>query len=115
MRQLAWYRPQRQSEEIAERLNCLLDVARVVNSSLELDVVIDRILDHATSILRAESGSVMLVEESRRKLQVLAARGPRAEQIVGKTQDLGEGIAGWVALHGEPLLLHGAMSDGRFT
>jgi two-component system, NarL family, sensor kinase len=98
----------------SQRLSCLLEVARVINSSLELNAVLDRILSHATAILEAESGSIMLLDETSRKLRVLAARGPRAREIEGKQQELGQGVAGWVALHGEPVLLHGAVADPRF-
>jgi signal transduction histidine kinase len=101
--------------DLSQRLDCLLDVARVVNSSLDLDVVIDRILDYATRILGAESGSMMLLQEGSTRLRVHAARGPRAGQIVGREQERGQGVAGWVAEHGEPLLLLGANSDSRFN
>lgn len=98
----------------SQRLGCLLEVARVINSSLELNAVLDQILTQAMTILHAESGSIMLLDEATRKLRVLAARGPRAEMVQGKEQELGQGVAGWVALHGEPVLLHGTASDPRF-
>jgi signal transduction histidine kinase len=101
--------------QASQRLTCLLDVAQVMNSSLELNAVLNHILSHAMAILDAEGGSVMLMEESSRRLRVVAARGPRAKEIQGRRQELGEGVAGWVALHGEPLLLHGAATDPRFT
>jgi len=100
--------------QAAERLSCLLEVAGVINSSLELNAVLSRILSEATAILHAESGSIMLMDEATHRLRVVAARGPRARRIQGKQQDLGQGVAGWVALHGEPLLLHGTATDPRF-
>jgi len=103
------------TERASQRLSCLLEVARVVNSSLDLTAVLEHLLTHARYELRAESGSIMLLDEPSRQLRVLAAQGPRAKQIVGRSRDMGEGIAGWVALHGEPLLLSGAASERRFT
>ena len=102
------------SLEASQRLSCLLEVARVINSSLELNEVLNHILSEASSILRAESGSIMLLDETARRLRVLAAQGPRARMIQGKHQNVGDGVAGWVAQHGEPVLLHGTASDPRF-
>jgi two-component system NarL family sensor kinase len=96
------------------RLAVLLEVARAVNSSLELDAVLQHLLERATQLLRAESGSIMLLEEGR-QLRVVAAWGPRAQLVEARVQQLGEGVAGWVAAHAEPVLLHGTLlSDRRF-
>ena len=98
----------------ADHLACLLAVAQVINSSLELDVVLDRLLSQAMSVLHAESGSVMLVDEATNRLTVLAAGGPRADEIFGRSQRVGQGIAGWVALNGTPLLLHGRPQESQY-
>lgn len=98
----------------AQRLHCLVSVAQVINSSLELSQVLERILSQAMDILRAESGSIMLMEEASRQLRVVAAKGPRADVIMDRRQPLGEGVAGWVALHGQPRVLHGTASDAVF-
>jgi two-component system NarL family sensor kinase len=105
---------QRLSPPVVERLNGLLEVAQVINSSLELDEVLEHILTQAEYLLNAESGSIMLLDEAERQLRVVAAHGPRAGAIRGRRLQLGQGIAGWVALHGTPLLLHGPQSDPRF-
>jgi two-component system NarL family sensor kinase len=106
--------PEQAESQASRRLACLVEVARVVNSSLELDVVLDQVITQARAILSAESGSIMLVDDSTCELQVLAAQGPRAATVRGRRQALGDGVAGWVARHGEPLLLHGPARDSRF-
>lgn len=100
--------------QVARRLSCLVDVARVVNSSLELNAVLDHILSQARSILEAASGSIMLLKSGGAELEVVAAFGPRARRIQGRTQKLDQGVAGWVASTGQPLLIHGSTSDPRF-
>jgi signal transduction histidine kinase len=89
----------------------LVEVASIISSSLELDAVLGHILDQATRILNAESGSIMLLNGEGTLLKVVAAHGPRSGTITGLEQSVSEGIAGWVAQHGEPLLLHGTTSD----
>src|SRR5687767_6106704 len=93
--------------QASELLSCLVQTAQTINSSLELNVVLDRILSQAMGVLHAERGSVMLVDEASRQLTVVAAKGPRAEAIKGRSQRSGAGIAGWVVLSGTPVLLHG--------
>lgn len=95
-------------------LRCLLECARVLSGSLELSVVLDRLLAQATGVLQAESGSIMLLDARRRRLHVEAACGPRAEEIRGRSQPVGEGVAGWVAAHGKPLSIQGPVTDARF-
>jgi len=98
----------------SHRFACLLDMAQVINSSLELDVVLHHLLSQAMTAISAEGGSVMLMDEATHQLRVLAAEGPRAGAIRGKEQSVGTGVAGWVAQSGTPVLLHGATFDERF-
>lgn len=67
----------------------------------------------AVDALGAERGSVMLVELSSRSLRVAAAEGLPAE-VMDSATPFGEGIAGWVAEHMEPVVLHGGVVDSRF-
>ncbi|HTE21258.1 MAG TPA: response regulator [Armatimonadota bacterium] len=104
-------RSRRLREWEARRLSVLLDVARLINSSLALDAVLDEIIGQGTALLGAQSGSVMLLDTGTRRLRVSAACGPRAAEIQGREQELGQGVAGWVALHGKPLLVRGAAEE----
>lgn len=103
--------PSHDNAQSNARLSCLVDVASVISSSLELDAVLGHILDQATRILHAESGSIMLLNAEGTHLSVVAAFGPRSATIRGREQPVSDGIAGWVAQHGEPLLLHGTTPD----
>ena len=45
---------------------------------------------------------------------IAAVRGERREILLG-AHPVGEGIAGWVAVHHEPLILKGVITDERFS
>jgi signal transduction histidine kinase len=105
--------PEAPSERSAP-LACLLEVVQAVNSTLQLPSVLNLILDQAIEVMQAEAGSIMILEESSGELQVRAARGARAAEVFGRSVKLGEGIAGWVALYGQPLLLVDGVPDTRF-
>src|SRR5207248_2312870 len=94
-----------------KELAALLTVGRAVNSVLNLTQVLDIILSSALELLGAESGSVMLLEKPD-ELRAVCVRGN--DKAHDARERVGEGIAGFVAEHREPLLISGAASKDRF-
>lgn len=92
----------------------LYEVGRTVDSTRNLEEILHTILDKAISVVNGEAGSIMLLDEGRGELTIKAARGLTREAVRHAGIRLGEGIAGWVAQHGEPLLLLDPTSDPRF-
>lgn len=89
---------------IGESLKYTRDVRKV------FEVIIDTIIDTIIDETNAENCSLMLLNKETNELKVKAARGQMDEEIsyyhtaTGSRQfKLGEGIAGWVAQHGEPI------------
>ncbi|WP_458011468.1 ATP-binding SpoIIE family protein phosphatase [Candidatus Solincola sp.] len=90
----------------------LLRLGRFLASTLSLENRLDRVLDQAMELLEAERGSIMLLEEDTGELVVKAARGLDGERDF--RVPVGQGISGWVARTGEPLILQDAVADRRF-
>jgi sigma-B regulation protein RsbU (phosphoserine phosphatase) len=88
-------------------------MGRVLAASLDLDTRLNRVLEQAMEILQAERGSIMLLDEERNELVVRVSRGLKDSHEF--RVEMGEGIAGWVAEHGEPLVLQDVVSDSRFS
>jgi len=103
---------QRFEEKVRE-----LSVVRRIGESLKytrevrkvFEVIIDTIIDETN----AENCSLMLLNREAGELTVRAARG-QAETVSSyyhtarkdaRTFKIGEGVAGWVALHGEPIYI----------
>ena len=80
------------------------------SSDLELDQVLDSILRNACELLDATGGSVMLVEQT--DLVTVCALGRDA--AVDQRMRLGEGVAGYVALRREPVLIDGQVDPELF-
>lgn len=94
-------------------LRSLYEVGSTLGTSLRLEDVLKKVMDEAISLLGAENGSLMLVDEVRSELKMLVAQG-LDEQIVTTTRiNLGEGITGWVAKEGQPRLLSRGKGDGE--
>ncbi|MFW6113821.1 MAG: ATP-binding SpoIIE family protein phosphatase [Actinomycetota bacterium] len=100
------------SPELAAAGRDFYRMGRFLTSSLDLETRLDRVIEQAMELLQAERGSIMLLDEAGLELVVRASRGLKESREFRRT--LGEGIAGWVAEHGEPLLLQDAVADRRF-
>ena len=103
--------------ELQERVNELRavhEIGRVVTSVLDLDRVLDLSLDLINEKLGVSVGSIMLVDAASGDLVVQASRGRRSHEIVGEHQQIGRGIAGWVAANREPVLVVDIDHDKRF-
>lgn len=97
-----------------EELSILSEVSKATSSTLDLDKVLNLVLEDAIKALHAQAGSIMLLNESKGELRIKVARGLGYETIKKTRVKLGEGISGWVAESGEPLLLIDGVDDPRF-
>lgn len=88
---------------------------RDINSSLDLNDVLKKIIARVTYCLEAEMGSVMLLDDEGRELRVSAAAGLSDEIVESVRVPIGQGISGWVAEQGEPLLVEDIEKDPRFA
>jgi putative nucleotidyltransferase with HDIG domain len=97
-----------------ERLNLLLQLGRILNSTLDHREVRRRAMEAATQLMKAEVGSLLLLDAKREHLYFEVALGEKEETVKTVTLNVGEGIAGWVAKNGEPLLVNAPDKDPRF-
>src|SRR5438552_18509417 len=84
-----------------ERLNLLYQVGNVLHSTLDPQEALQLILEEAVRLMRASSGSTVLVNPTNGVLEIHAAKGlpPNASDFRLR---VGEGITGWVARTGKP-------------
>ena len=71
-------------------------------------------MEAATQLMKADAGSLLLVDEGKRQLYFEVALGDREEDIKMIPLNFGEGIAGWVAQNGKPLIVNSPEKDPRF-
>lgn len=96
-----------------ERLDTLATLGQTITSTLELDVVLERIMEQSVKSLAANLGTLRLLDDTTNVLELQAYRGnigDRAEETI----KLGEGIVGWVAEHGESDLVLDVQEDERY-
>ena len=92
----------------------LADVDALLNSTLDQKVIRKRAMEAITLLMDAEVGSLLLVDDEKRELYFEVALGEKGDKVKEIRLKMGEGIAGWVAECGEPLLIHDVKKDPRF-
>jgi len=102
------------SRDQVERLNLLLQLGRILNSTLDHKEVRRRAIEAASQLMKAEVGSLLLIDEEKDQLHFEVALGEKEETIKTIPLRMGEGIAGWVASHGEPVIANAPEEDPRF-
>ncbi len=96
--------------------NALLnEVLSTVGSTLRLDEVLHHLVDIVVRATQCQMAFIYMYDREKEHL-ILASATQRHQHLVGKIEmGLGEGIAGWVALHRTPVFLKDeAMDDPRF-
>lgn len=109
----------RRSEQAARRrneeLSALIEINRVVTSSLELDEVLEATIQGIRGILQVEAGSLVMVDEETGRLDFRKTFSPEQGWIAGRTAQLGEGIVGFVVESGNPKLVNDVGRDPHFS
>src|SRR6266478_9614714 len=97
-----------------ERLSSLYQVGNVIHSTLEPQEALQLILREALRLMRASSGSAVLINPTTGFLEILASEGlpPDAAQLKLR---IGEGITGWVASAGKPARVGDVVKDPRYV
>src|SRR3569833_2061575 len=98
-----------------QELGIFHDVAKALTSSLTLDSILQTIMEKMAEYFRPDTWSLLMVDEEKSELYFAIAVGDAAEALKSGRRKRGEGIAGWVAQHGESLLGPDGYTDPRFA
>ncbi len=91
------------------------DVAKALTSSLELDAILQTIMQKMAEFFRPDTWSLLMVDEQRNELYFAIAVGEASESVKNLRLKMGEGIAGWVAQHGQTEIVPDVSKDPRFA
>jgi diguanylate cyclase (GGDEF)-like protein len=108
-------------EEVAElkrqveRLSLFHEVGKTLASTLDLQKILQTIMEKISDFLQPDTWSLLMLDENTQELYFEIAIGAGANKLKDVRLKMGEGIAGWVAKNGEPLLVDDVKKDPRFT
>ncbi len=96
-----------------ERLSTLYHIAQELNSALDLDDLLARVMSQLIDVVRAERGYLMLWDDTAARLRFAAARGSDGHSLHEDDFGLSAGVVDRVWHTQEPLLTVDAQEDAR--
>ena len=106
----------KEDQDIYHReLNTILRFSALINSSLNIEEVLDNAMKWSEEFMDAEASSIYELDEDKDELFIRLARGEKKEPIKGIKLKAGEGIAGRVVQTGQPMVIQDVSRDKRFS
>ena len=84
-------------------------------ASATSDVTLDAIVETAASVINVRAASLFLIDEERQDLVFQVSLGEKAVSTKQFRVPLGRGIAGYVAVTGQPIAVADTQQDSRFA
>ncbi|HMO57818.1 MAG TPA: GAF domain-containing protein, partial [Roseiflexaceae bacterium] len=97
----------------AAELGALLDIGHEITATLDLPIVLERIVSRAREVLRGNDSAIWLYEPETASLRATVVIGPFAEQLKGYRIPIGSGIIGSVAQSRRAELSNNPLRDPR--
>ncbi len=97
----------------AQEAHAIAEVGRDVSSTLQLDIVLDRIAQYAKDLLMAETSAVYLSYPEESLLRAIAAAGLDAREIKNDPLLIGSGILGNIVLQKYGEIVNDTQGDPR--
>src|SRR5437773_11748017 len=76
-------------------------VAKALTSSLDLDPILQTIMEKIAEYFRPATWSLLMVDEEKDELYFAIPVGTASERLKNVRLNVGAGIDGWVAKHGD--------------
>jgi diguanylate cyclase (GGDEF)-like protein len=90
-------------------------LTRSLTSSFDLATILRTILEHMERTIEADLWTLLMLDEATQELYYAVAAGGEQETLRGLRVKVGEGVAGWVAQHGETLIVPETADDPRLS
>jgi signal transduction histidine kinase len=104
-----------QLERKVRELDVLVEIANIVATAGKLDDMLEGVLARTLRAVDAEAGAVLISDDHTGELSFRCAVGGAPEAVKPVRIKAGEGICGWVALHGEPQIVNDVHRDPRHS
>lgn len=97
----------------SQETSAIAEVGKNISSTLNLDVVLERIAAYAKSLLSAETSAIYLLEANTNNFVAISSIGRDSEEIKNDPVPLGYGILGNIAKQGFGEIVNNTVNDPR--
>jgi phosphoserine phosphatase RsbU/P len=104
-----------ETEKRALEKEVLLEVSKTLSAPLDLEAVIEAILASLRQVVNYDAAAIYLVNRATLALEMVREIGYPAGSNDAFDLQVGQGIVGWVAKTGEPLIVPDVKSDARYV
>jgi signal transduction histidine kinase len=98
-----------------KEVESIVQLSSLINSSLHITDVLSNSMRVVEELMDAEASSIFEIDHNTSELYFRLARGTGKGSLKEIRFTMGEGIAGWVASSGEPLVVPDTAKDRRFS
>lgn len=92
----------------------LLEISRSINSTLQLDQLLENVLDSLRKVVPYDKGSVFVLDPRSKTIARAARRGPAPLIDEVNFVKKSEGLCTWVLNNGKPVVVHDVSKDRRY-
>ncbi len=100
-------------ERKVSKLAYIHQVSHTINSIQSVEELLDYALSESLLALESDAGSIFLWDPEKEELELVVSRGKIKKELKGLKKKLGEGVAGFVAKDGKPLLVKDVKDDPK--
>jgi len=103
------------TQQRLSQLGLFYQMGQAMVSTFDLDKLLRDTMQLATSVIDAGAAVLMLIDERNRELVFEITHGPGTAGFRQQRVSMNEGVVGWVATHGEPVIINDVSRDPRFS
>ena len=100
-------------QKMINQLARLVEISVTLNSTLELEPLLEHILDTAAELLECEAASILLYDPKKNRLWFAAATGSSPKELAEISVSLDNSIAGSIFKDNAPLIINDVDKDSR--
>lgn len=102
-------------EKTQDIFKTLCEIGKDLSATMDLDELLTKITESARQICDVKADSILLLDKKKNELYFKIALGEKGNEIKKVVLPVGEGVAGWVAKNGQPLIINDVSVDPRFS
>jgi two-component sensor histidine kinase len=106
--------PLRAPSDLHAELEALREIGRAMSAAHDVQATLQAISRTTAAVMRMDSCSIYLLDRAQNRLMLKASTGLAPTAVDHASLEVGEGITGYAAQHGEPVAVRDAARDPRF-
>ncbi|MEM7532667.1 MAG: GAF domain-containing sensor histidine kinase [Chloroflexota bacterium] len=97
-----------------ERINLLYQITQAITHTLDLQQVLNDSAELAAYVLNAQAATLFQIDESAQELVFMVTKGKAANMLAETRIPINQGVVGWVATNGKPLIVNDTQTSPLF-